>query len=983
MNNDNLKSVAEQNALSALSIDAFRGFDLSNAKNILAQMLNHIGRGDMFSEYTKHDISHVDGMLGILDDIIVEKARNVMTPADWLMLVLSVYFHDIGMIITNEEFENRMNDENFTDYLNSIDKKFCEGLKPENQDKAIYQDYVRNHHGDRVYKWILNVGDTPASESPIDKLLFSILHPLSSQFRKDLAKVCKSHQEKLSDVFENEDADVRYAQDKNSKVNLIYCAAVLRTADLLHVNSERTPDVDFLLISPKNAYSRREWVKQKAVTCIKPKDERDKDGVVDPSKEKHLFEVRAEFSDDDAYSHFNRYLDDADKELLETNKFCRESSRRNNDDYHFPWDGIDRGRIITKNFSAEKLRFELDKDNILKLLIGHTLYSDANVVLRELAQNAIDAGRLMDSKEKESSRFEPRVEIDWNSKDRILKVSDNGVGMDEDVIRNYLFKVGVSCYRSDSFKKENPNFHSISHFGIGILTCFMVSDEIDITTCHYKEKVAHLIKIRNLEGEFILRHDAPLNEILEEKHGTTFKLKLREDAVVDDFEKHLKNWIFIPRCKVVLTIDGNKYEIGYNSIDDAMKSCLSKLGINVDDKSFTIAKYDKEGMSLRILMKKNEYLGNYSFSRDDNLLGEDYAPVGCCVEGIRVVDDTPGYDNRFMMVMIDCVGPNAPSTNVARDRLEEGDSGHNLSDMYRFVYDAYIKEAIKQSKMMNFLISPYTSTRRAALLIDALGPDNGASELSEINLFNDVLSKNKCVYIDNGETCEVMSIAELPLELYTEESHAYSSAINLAAELSESGASPQKIIDTIKGSKEEDKKTVFVDEFFNNHIDELFFNYYQVDKIDVNKNARVISVHWKKGIDNWWHLKNGNSGRYAIKNRFFIQKKDAVVVFPTDGPENIYVTSMGYFVKNMTPIAQYIESIILSKTEYAQRIASVLLSHVGVCIKHNGYKESEFERFFSKDNYYARDYIEKVDKEKFRQALMETKFDKIDFDVFY
>lgn len=983
MNNENLKSIAEQNALAALSIDAFRGFDLRNAKNVLAQMLNHIGRDKMFSEYTKHDISHVDGMLGLLDDIIVDKARNVMTPTDWLMLVLSVYFHDIGMIITSDEFENRENDEDFMDYLNTIDKKYYEDLKPENRDKAVYQDYVRNHHGDRVYDWISNVCSAPTSDSPIDKLLYDILHPLSSQFRKDLARVCKSHQEKLADMFKDEDADVRYAQDKNSKVNLIYCAAALRTADLLHVNSERTPNVDFLLISPKNAYSRREWVKQKAVTCIKPKDERDKDGAVDPNKEKHLFEVRAEFSDDDAYSHFNRYLDDADKELLETNKFCRESSRKNNDDYHFPWDGIDRERIITKNFSAEKLRFELDKDNILKLLIGHTLYSDANVVLRELAQNAIDAGRLMDSKEKESSRFEPRVEIDWNSKDRILKVSDNGVGMNEDVIRNYLFKVGVSCYRSDSFKKENPDFHSISRFGIGILTCFMVSDEIDITTRHYVEKVAHLIKIRNLEGEFILRHDASLDDIIEEKHGTTFKLKLRDDAVVDDFEKHLKNWIIIPRCKVVLTIDGNRCEIGYRSIDDAMKSCLSKIAVNVDDKSFTIAKYDKEGMSLRILMKKNEYLGNFSFSRDDNLLGEEYAPVGCCVEGIRVVDDTPGYDNRYMMVMIDCVGPNAPSTNVARDRLEEGDSGHNLSDMYRFVYDAYIKEAIKQSKSMNFSISPYTSTKRAASLIDTLGPGNGDSELSEMNLFNDMLSKNKCVYIDNGEICEVMSIAELPTELYTEESHAYSSAINLAAELMESGVSPQKIIDTIKGETKDDKKTVFVDQFFRNHIDELFLDSYQADKIEVNKNARAISVHWKKGIDNWWHLKNVNSGRYAIKTRFFIQKRNTEVIFPLDGQENVYVTNMGYFIKNTAPIAQYIEDVLLSKTEYSQRIASALLSHVGVCIKQNGYNENEFERFFSKDSFYARDYLEKVNKEDFRQALIETKFDKIDFDVFY
>lgn len=935
----------------------------------------------MFSEYTKHDISHVDGMLALLDDIIVEKARATMTPTDWLMLVLGIYFHDMGMIITKDEFDNRKENENFQEYLDSIDKKYYESLKKENQEKAIYQDYVRAYHGDRVYNWIMNVGDSPASESPIDKILYDILHTLGSQFRKDLARLCRSHQEKLDEVFKDEDADVRYAQDKRSKANLIYCAAVLRTADLLHVNSERTPDIDFLLISPKNAYSRREWVKQKAVTCIKPREERDKDGAVDPTKEKHYFEVRAEFSDDEAYSHFNRYLDDAEKQLIETNRICRESSRKNNDDYHFPWDGIDRTRIITKNFSAEKLRFELDKDNILKLLIGHTLYSDANVVLRELAQNALDAGRLMDSKEKESSRFEPKVDIKWNSQDRTLTVADNGVGMDESIIRNFLFKVGVSSYRSDSFKKENPDFHSISHFGIGILTCFMVSDEIDITTCHYVEKVAHLIKIRNLEGEYILRHDANSSDILEGKHGTTFKLKLRDDAVVDDFEKYLKNWIFVPRCKVNLTVDGHSCEIGYKNIDDAMMSCLAKLGIKVDEDSFNIAKYDKDGMSLRILMKKNLYMGNCSFYNNGNLLGEEYAPIGCCVEGIRVVDDTPGYINRNMMALIDCVGANAPSTNVARDRLEEGDNGNNLSNMYRFVYDSYIKEAIKQSRSMNLSISPYTSTKRAASLIDNLWYSNSGIELSDINLFNEMLMKNKCVYIDNGETCEVKSISELPSELHTVESQTYSSAISLAAELMDGNISPQKIIDTFKADKSNEKKTVFVDQFFKYHVDELFLNNYQADKIEVDNNARSISIHWKKGADNWYQLKSED--RYSLKSRFFIQKGKSEIIFPTGRMENVYVTHMGYFIKNTTPIAKYLESIILERSELAQRLASVLVMHVGECIKYNGYDENEFERFFRKDNYYVRDYLEKVNKSDFRQALKDTVFTKVDFDVYY
>ena len=98
--------------------------------------------------------------------------------------------------------------------------------------------------------------------------------------------------------------------------------------------------------------------------------------------------------------------------------------------------------------------------------------------------------------------------------------------------------------------------------------------------------------------------------------------------------RYLKNWIFVPRCKVNLTVDGHSCEIGYKNIDDAMMSCLAKLGIKVDEDSFNIAKYDKDGMSLRILMKKNLYMGNCSFYNNGNLLGEEYAPIGCCVEFI-------------------------------------------------------------------------------------------------------------------------------------------------------------------------------------------------------------------------------------------------------------------------------------------------------------------------------------------------------------
>ena len=58
-----LNSKAEKNAKEALKLDMFKGFDLDNAKDKLASLLSHVGSNGMFSEYTKHDITHVNGLL--------------------------------------------------------------------------------------------------------------------------------------------------------------------------------------------------------------------------------------------------------------------------------------------------------------------------------------------------------------------------------------------------------------------------------------------------------------------------------------------------------------------------------------------------------------------------------------------------------------------------------------------------------------------------------------------------------------------------------------------------------------------------------------------------------------------------------------------------------------------------------------------------------------------------------------------------------
>ena len=130
--------------------------------------------------------------------------------------------------------------------------------------------------------------------------------------------------------------------------------------------------------------------------------------------------------------------------------------------------------------------------------MGHTLYNDSSVVVRELVQNAIDAVKLQkryEHKKKKSS--DPGIiQVDWNQEKRELSFWDNGTGMTMFDVENYLLKVGASKYRDERIKKQFPDFSSISHFGIGILTCFMIANDIDIITNSEEQEDVNSINLR-------------------------------------------------------------------------------------------------------------------------------------------------------------------------------------------------------------------------------------------------------------------------------------------------------------------------------------------------------------------------------------------------------------------------------------------------------------------------------------------------------
>lgn len=121
--------------------------------------------------------------------------------------------------------------------------------------------------------------------------------------------------------------------------------------------------------------------------------------------------------------------------------------------------------------------FQVDLRGVVDLL-SHHLYGSPRVYLRELLQNAVDAitaRRAIDPNAPALVRIEP-PEI---TGDGTLRVHDTGIGLTEAQVHELLATIGRSSKR-DELGFARHEF--LGQFGIGLLSCFLVADEVRVET---------------------------------------------------------------------------------------------------------------------------------------------------------------------------------------------------------------------------------------------------------------------------------------------------------------------------------------------------------------------------------------------------------------------------------------------------------------------------------------------------------------------
>lgn len=179
----------------------------------------------------------------------------------------------------------------------------------------------------------------------------------------------------------------------------------------------------------------------------------------------------------------------------------------------------------------EDYRFKVNLGGMIEILSDH-LYSSPDVYIRELLQNGVDAitGRkkLEEGEETYHKAADGEdtgcitLDIDEG---RSLVFSDNGQGLTEEEIHRFLAIIGESSKRNLENGRIETDY--IGRFGIGLLSCFMVSDEIVMLTRSCRGADAPVLEwCGKPDGTYTIRK-ADRNDFAGGEFGRSFQVKGR------------------------------------------------------------------------------------------------------------------------------------------------------------------------------------------------------------------------------------------------------------------------------------------------------------------------------------------------------------------------------------------------------------------------------------------------------------------------
>lgn len=467
-----------------------------------------------YPHYSFHDHSHSESIILNIERLLGDDNISKLSPTDLWLLLHVAYLHDFGMVILDTKIHDFWLTDEFQSFLKEQTDSTDEDLKKAatcilNFDKVkenystswpleikgavtlLISTYCRAQHANYSKDYILDIdniwGIDLSHNGLIKRRLVSLLADISAMHTKPFEDLFKLHKE--ANGFNNDYIHPR----------LIAC--LLRLGDALDLDNGRFNPYGEKIFGEMPSNSKVHFEKHESTRHVLINDE--------------LIEVEADCPTDEIYRETRKWYDALKSEM---------------DNLHLRWNEIAPKEFsypptlkpykilrngIEDSHDLTNLKFSISQSKAFEILEGSSIYPDKFSCIRELVQNAEDATKIqlwrdiksgmyysingINKSLVESGKLLPHHIPEWiykiyaiqinveknDENNAVVSVIDHGTGVSIDALKA-ICNVGQSYFQEEKRKKEIEDMpvwlRPTANFGIGLQSCFLVTDKITIYT---------------------------------------------------------------------------------------------------------------------------------------------------------------------------------------------------------------------------------------------------------------------------------------------------------------------------------------------------------------------------------------------------------------------------------------------------------------------------------------------------------------------
>lgn len=523
------------------------------AKNV-GPYYSSMSGAPFFPEYTLHGIDHVRNVISFANKLIPDPTPDSLTSREIAYLFSAIMIHDIGMFLTEDGFKSLVEgaysdnqipgidsaswNSEWSSYIERVrrypDTKLIKLLgddapvesvcldpdRMQKRDRLVCGDFLRIYHGRLAHEIAINMFMGTKDLDIFRNTSFD------DEDRDLIGLIARSHCMNMHDT-ESYLNSLFGEVERPRNARIFYLMSLLRIADYLDAGRNRAPEALTYrqdIISP---ISRNEWewnnqIDERSYTWNSKRKRLNIDASPSTTSqfvmvEKWLNSIQTELDMSWAFLH-EKYPEDCPSLSIHriTSRLLQDKCRE----------------TYKRKFVINEMRLHVNP-SILRLLIAPLYGNNPSFGVRELLQNAVDACREREYLIQDE-KYKGTVTVSIDTNEKTFTITDNGIGMTEDVLRDYFLSIGSSYRESDEWKQNytvnrKSEVARTGKFGIGVLSAFLLGDSINVTTRSVNDLLGY-------QFDFAMETSCIDIKRVRADIGTTIKIQLHF-ALIERFKR--------------------------------------------------------------------------------------------------------------------------------------------------------------------------------------------------------------------------------------------------------------------------------------------------------------------------------------------------------------------------------------------------------------------------------------------------------------